>query len=158
MDTIHQVLLTNTPSFSNLNLFFDILKPLEAKRCYICVTKFNSSYPISFASSSLINFNCEEITILCDSVENSYCYNSSSNMVLRSNVIDTFLTSNISLVNNEHIAFFNTINTLENWYEISINRLPHISFTFLSNYDSVNANNYAVPFIYNLHLKVKFSV
>jgi len=143
MDTIHQVIISNTPSLSSVTAFFDVIKPKEAKQCFICVDKFNAQYLLNAGYHPT-----EFFEVHCDAIQNSYRYNLSSQMVLRSDILDIFATKDI--VND--IACFTIINNKDNWLEIDINRLNNMKFTYVNNYNTASL----FVFSYNLHLKLKF--
>lgn len=150
MDIIHQVVISNTPNFKSNSMFIDIIKPIGAKKCFVCVDKFNASYAMSpvlqvFPPS-------EEFEVHCNAIQNSYRYDPVSQMVVRSNLLDTFLTKDVVMYGGQQIAMFNIINNKDNWLQIDINKLPSINFTFVNTLQLVPGQN---PF-YNLHLKFKF--
>ena len=155
MDTIHHVTISNTPSFSSVTLFIDALRPPAAKRCLMCVSKFNASYPINQIAVANVFPPTEQFEIKCDAVQNSYRYSSAQNMVLRNDVVDTFVTSNLVTLNfpnlpTEEIAVFNVINNMENWLEIDMNRLFNLRLNFVNTWNPVGG------YVFNLHLKFKF--
>ena len=157
MDTIHQVIITNSTSFISVKgIRVDILRPKEARRCFISVSKFNAIYPLLTSAGFNAPFT-EEFSIYCDSIQNSYIFDQSSSMVIRSNLLDTYVTTHISsptvLGVLSHVACFNVINNLDNWMEIDISRLNSLSFSFGSTYlEQIGIDHY-----YNLHLRFKFS-
>jgi hypothetical protein len=141
MDIIHQVVISNTLSFTSSTMFMDIIKPKEAMRAFICVDKFIASYVVA---QDIV----EIFELRCDAVQNSYRYNTASNSVTRSDVVDTFLTTKIVASGAFYYAIFDALNNNDNWLEIDINRLPQIKFSFVSKATGA--------FVFNLHLKVKF--
>jgi hypothetical protein len=155
MDIIHQVVISNTPSFKGVTTFIDIMKPIDAKRAFICVNKFNASYPLQAVGPDTFP-PTEEFEVRCDAIQNSYSYTAATGMVTRSDLLDTFVTKDISQFvlggTTEQVACFNISNNNDNWMEIDLNRLPQIKFTFVNN---LLANNQT--FNFNLHLKVRFT-
>ncbi len=156
MDIIHQVVISETPNFSSNTMFMDILKPKDAKRCFMCVDKFNASYPINAIAVFNVFPPTEEFEVRCNAIQNSYRYDSVSKMVLRSDLLDSFVTRDILSLTlggqTQNVAVFQVINSMNNWQEIDMNRLPQIKFTFVNNYNSA-----AGMFTFNLHLKFKFT-
>jgi len=154
MDTIHHIVISNTPSFTSVSTFVDVIKPKDAKRCFMAVNKFNASYPLNQIAVANVFPPTEEFEVHCDAIQNSYRYNASSGIVARSDLLDTFVTKDIIPVTilgqTEEIACFNIINLNENWMEIDMNRLPQLKFTFNNNL--LNGGVYT----FNLHLKIKF--
>lgn len=142
MENIHQVVISNTPSFTSVNTFVDVIKPKNAKRAFICVDKFVANYQIP-------QQNVEIFEVHCDAIQNSYRYDALSNSITRSDLLDTFLTTTINGANVTYYANYNIINNKDNWLEIDMNRLPQLKFTFVSNCNGV--------YLYNLHLKIKFT-
>jgi hypothetical protein len=142
MDNIHQIVISNTPSFASVNTFVDIIKPLGAKHAFICVDKFVANYQIPQQYAEIIEIHC-------DAVQNSYRYNAASNNVTRSDLIDTFLTTTVNGAAGIYYASFNIINNKDNWMEIDINRLPQLKLTYVSNCNGA--------YVYNLYLKIKFT-
>lgn len=142
MDNIYQVVISNTINFNSNTMFMDIIKPKDAKRCFICVDKFNASYGIPQEIAEMFEVHC-------NAIRNSYRYNAVSHSVVRSDLLDTFLTTSIIVDGGFHYANFNIINAKDSWMELDMNILPQIKFTFISSSNGA--------FIYNLHLKIKFS-
>jgi hypothetical protein len=150
MDIIHQVVISDTPSFKSNSLFVDIIKPLDAKKCFLSVEKFNANYAISPVAVLNTFPPTEEFELHCDSVQNSYRYNTAAKMVVRSTLVDTYLTRDIVDYNQQKIASFNVINGKDTWLQIDINKLPCLTFSFVNNL-LPGENGF-----FNLHLKFKF--
>jgi hypothetical protein len=145
MDIIHQVVLSNTPSFTSNSIFIDILKPKDAKRCFMCVDKFVASYTVTADIA-------EVFEVRCDAVQNSYRYSASTKMVTRSDFVDSFLVAPVPSPSGlSHVALFNVINNKDNWLELDMNRLPQIKFAFVNSLAPG-----AIPTFF-LHLKFKFT-
>jgi hypothetical protein len=154
MDIIHQVVISNTPSFKGVTTFIDIIKPKDAKRAFICVDKFNASYPLNEIAVNVFP-PTEEFEVRCDAIQNSYSYSAATGMVTRSDLLDTFVTKDISqyvvLGTTQYIACFNIVNNKDNWMEFDMNRLPQLKFTFVNN---LLAN---ATYNFNLHCRVRFT-
>ena len=147
------VTINDNKNNSNYSKFVDI--PREAKRCYICITKFQGTTETLFTTSA------NNVVVSLDAAMNVYTNEPNSNIVVPSKIIDVFSTNTyITKTSGEKFAYYNYENNQSNWVEINLSSLSHLRFNFqmVSISDLINPIYYVeLPeFPFTLQFKIKF--
>jgi hypothetical protein len=157
INEIHSIILMDNKSVSSYQKMIDALKPKNATKAYITVHKFEAMYelPDNYA------LPCHNLVLTISGTESAYANDPSSNVVIRSQVVDAFLTSQIVSIGAEKFAVYNVGNPTENWVRLNMGDLNDLRLVFRSASilsDFINPVSFAsVPqFSFFLHLRVKF--
>lgn len=160
---IQSVIIIDNKNAGNYTKMIDVFKPKEAKKCYISVSKFEASIDLP-ADYDYITHN---VILSIQGSQNTYVNDPSSGIVVRSQIIDSFMTSNIktaTILSTEfRFALYSAQNNIDNWVQVSMSDLNsfRIVFKTASNqiggvgdiqYSDVSNNT----FQFFLHLRVKF--
>lgn len=142
----------------------DSFKPKDAQKCFICVTKFEAAVDLP----ANYDYPTHNIILTFNGVQNAYL-NSDQNVIVRSQVVDTFMTSyikptelTVNGVPNTEYAIYNVVNPVDKWFQISINDLNNFKIR-MSTVSSINllpaliySNVSDNIFQFFLHLKIRF--
>ena len=157
INEIQSIVIVDNKSVSSYAKMIDSFKPKDAKKCLISVSKFEATYelPDNYALPS------HNLALFISGSENTYTNQPSTNIVLRSQLVDTFMTSQIVAVGDDKFALYHTMNQTDHWIKIAMSDLNDLRLFFktssvLSDYvNNVSFSN--VPqFAFFLHLRVKF--
>ena len=165
INEIQSIVIIDNKNAGSYVKMVDAFKPKSATRCYVCVSKFEASVdlPVDYP------FATHNIVLSLSGSQNSYSNDPASGVIVRSQIIDSFMSSQYKIVQPLVVgppityAIYNVTNNIENWVEVSMSDLNtfRISMKTASNqsdmfgniqYSDVSDNS----FQYFLHLRVKF--
>lgn len=165
INEIHSVIIIDNKNAGNYTKMIDAFKPKGATKCYVTVSKFEAS--VDVPDDYL--YGTHNVVLSINGVENAYVNDSQSNIITRSQIIDTFLTSNFKIAKaivggaNVNYAIYSVINSHENWIQVNMNDLNNFVInmkTASSQSDMINNITYSQvsdnSFQFFLHLRIKF--
>lgn len=157
INEIHSIILADNKSVSSYQKIIDALRPKSATKAYIAVHKFEAMYdlPDNYA------LPCHNLVLSISGTESAYANDPVSNVVVRSQIVDAFMTSQIVSVGVDKFAVYTISNQTDDWVRLNMGDLNDLRLVFRSASilgDFINPVSFSpVPqFAFFLHLKVKF--
>ena len=149
------VTISDNKNNGNYAKMIDLIRTKDAQRAYICVNKFQASVP------TIVNTLPNNVAISINGSHSSFSNEPNSNVVVSSQIVDSFVTNSFIPSGNSYMAFYNVENNNQNWVEINRSSLSNLKFSFqtCSNYvDLINNIRYVdLPsFGFTIQLKVKY--
>ena len=164
LDEIQSVVIIDNKNGGDYTKMIDVFKPKNATKCFISVMKFEASVDVPddyiFATHNVVLFVAGS--------QNAYSNDPSSGTIVRSQIIDSYLTSTFkvgkALVAGPNVTYaaYNVSNSLDNWIKVSMSDLNSFRIFFKTasvqnvnnniQYSDVSDNS----FQFFLHLRVKF--
>ncbi len=152
INEIHNVTIVNNNWGIAYSQLIDTLKPKSATACYICVNRFDAviDLPANYASP------CHLLALFIPGVETCHINDPHSNVVVRSHLVETFWSSQLTAVT----AIHHSVSQSDNWIKINHNDLNDFRIIFrtadLEEFISPISYIPIQNFPFSLHLKVKF--
>ena len=165
INEIQSVVIVDNKNAGSYIKMVDAFKPKNATKCYVSVVKFEASVDLPDGYP----YATHNIVLYLSGAQNTYSNDPSSGVIVRSQMIDSFMTSQFkvgkTLVLGPDVtyAIYNVSHNIDNWVHVSMSDLNtfRISMKTASNqsdmvgniqYSDVSDNS----FQYFLHLRVKF--
>ena len=164
----HNIIIIDNKNGGNYVKMVDCLRPKSATKCFVSIDKFQASILMD-DGYVLPSHN---VILSINGVENSYVNNSESNIIVRSQIVDSFMTDKFTTVpivvlNGvvnvfEKYALYNCLNNKDNWLEINANDLNSFKIVMKSAttetdfQNPVQYNDIPIRFQFFIHLKIKF--
>ena len=165
LDDVQYVCIIDNKNTGNYSKMIDAFKPKNAQRCFICVEKFQASVDMDVG----YNQPSHNIVLSIQGAQNSYVNDPPSGIVVRSTIVDSFMTNTFNTTGvvggygGATYAIYNVVSCLERWIEIPLSDLNSfkIQMSTASNQTDLNGRiSYSAfsgnTFQFFLHLKVKF--
>jgi len=165
LSEIQSVVIIDNKSTGSYTKMIDLFKPKNATKCYVSVVKFEASVDVP---DEYIHATHNVVLFIAGS-QNSYSNDPSSGIIVRSQIVDSYLTSAFkvgkALLNGPDVRYatYNVNNSMDNWIKVSLSDLNsfRIFFKTASNQSDLNGNiQYSDvsdnSFQFFLHLRVKF--
>lgn len=162
---IQSVVIVDNKNAGSYTKMIDLFKPKDATKCFVSVSKFEASVDLP----DYYPYVSHNVVLSLSGTQNSYSNDPSSGTIVRSQIIDSFLTTTIktakAVVLGPDIlyAVYNVVNSVDNWIQISLSDLNsfRLSMKTASNLSDPNGNVQYSEFSDNsfqffLHLRVKF--
>jgi hypothetical protein len=102
----------------------DVIRPLDAKRCFISLTKFEGFKLVDDTAFF------DNLFIYVDNIRNSYSNNETHNNVYQNKLLELITTSTIVVKGLNSYANFNYQSKIEKWHEIDLNSLVNLQISF----------------------------
>ena len=164
---LHNIIIIDNKNGGNYVKMIDAFKPKQATKCFVTIDKFQASIDME----ADYNLPTHNVILSVNGVQNSYVNDSNSNIILRSQIVDSFMTDIFRTVNTSFggidtvysYAIYNCLNNKENWLEINANDLNNFTIALKSassqsdlyhdiTYSEISGNS----FQFFLHLKINF--
>ena len=157
INEIQSIVIIDNKSVSSYQKIIDALKPMNATKAFISIQKFEAMYELA----DDYTLPCHNLVLSISGTESAYINDPASNVVVRSQIIDSFMSSQIVSVGLEKFAIYNVGNPTENWVRFNIGdlnsfRLSFRSASVISDFISPVSFTPVPQFAFFLHLKVKF--
>jgi hypothetical protein len=162
---IQNVVIIDNKNTGNYTKMIDLFKPKDATKCFISVAKFEASVDVE---DDYI-YATHNVVLFVAGTQSSYTNDPSSGVIVRSQIIDSFMTSTFKVAKaipagaNVTYAVYSQHNNQDNWIQVNMGDLNsfRIFMKTASNqsdmlgniqYSDVSDNS----FQFFLHLRVKF--
>ena len=162
---IQSIVIVDNKNAGSYIKMLDAFKPKDATKCYVSVIKFEASIDLP----DNYPYATHNIVLSLSGTNNTYSNDPSSGVIVRSQIIDSFMTSQFkigkALVMGPDVtyAIYNVSHNIDNWVQVSMSDLNtfRISMKTASNqsdmvgniqYSEISDNS----FQFFLHLRVRF--
>ena len=134
---VQQIIIIDNNESGNYTKLIDNFKPRDAQRCFICVDKFHGSY--KYGTLIQIRANAfHNISLSINGVQNSYSNDPASKTIVRSNIVDSWMTNLFSEQTSGYYATYLYESNQPTWLEIAMSDLNNFQLKFQASSASSN--------------------
>ena len=162
MEDIHHVIIVDNKNAGSYQQLVDLIRPIGATTCFVAIDKFQASIDLTNSTYTKPTHN---VCVFLNGIGNAYTNIADSPLLVRSTLLDTFLTdaNNLNLSDGITYAYYNVINNKEKWVQLPLNDLNQFQLKLqtASNYGGVSPITYsdisANTFQFFIHLRIRFA-